>query len=211
MIKAGKGAAHKGTGGVHVFRASSSKERWSFNLEALTSHFGFEKCLHSLMPSCNSIHEFQIMHRKALLKMLSPTFLRGSAHVESLTWVFTISDVTEMSVGPGTTGGLGAGEGHDQICWSHLESGALGALSKGSMNPGPEFNSSSTLQFFDLLRLFIMGDRTFEKKLTRFEPRPRGQRTQWRSNGKEFGLVCLVHCDILSVHSGCLAHRAGWK
>lgn len=105
MIKAGKGAACKGTGCLHVLRASSSKERWSFSLEALASLLSLEKRLRGLMPSCHSIHEFQIMHGEALLKMLSPTFPHGSAHMESLAWVFTISHVTEMSVEPGTTGG----------------------------------------------------------------------------------------------------------
>lgn len=82
---------------------------------------------------------------------------------------------------------------------------------EGGTNPGPEFNSSSTLQFFNRLPLFIMWNRTFEKKLNRFEMMPRGHRTQWKSNQKEFALVHLVHCDIFSVYLGCLANRACWR
>lgn len=48
--------------------------------------------------------------------MLSSTFLLDSAHMESLTWVFAIFHVTEMSAGLWTMGGFGTGEVHDQIC-----------------------------------------------------------------------------------------------
>lgn len=63
------------------------------------------------------------MHRKALLKMLSPNFPRGSAPMESRTWVFTMSPFPEMSEGPGPQGfwsrAGGWGQGWwwgDQIC-----------------------------------------------------------------------------------------------
>lgn len=98
--------------------------------------FQFGETLPCLMPCCHFIHEFQIMHRKALLKMLSPTFPHGSAQMESPTRVFTISHVTGMSVGPWTTRGLGAREGHDQICWSHLEAWALRSLLKEARTQG---------------------------------------------------------------------------
>ena len=59
----------------------------------------------------HSIHELHLMHRKALLQMLAPTFPHGSVHTEIPTWVFTISYVTVMSARPWITGGFGAGEG----------------------------------------------------------------------------------------------------
>lgn len=96
---------------------------------------------------CMNLH---IMHRKALLIMLSPTFLCGSAHMESPTWVFTISYITEMSAGPWTRGGAWS-----NLLITSLKQELLG-LYRRRHEPRPEFNSSSISQLFQLLHLFIM-------------------------------------------------------
>lgn len=118
----------------NVLRASSSKERWSFSLQAFSV---WRNASMAWGPAdATSIHEFHTVHRKALLKMLSPTFPHGSAHIENLTWVFTISHVTEMSVCPALLEVLEQGRGMIRFVNHIFEPWDFGALSKETWTQG---------------------------------------------------------------------------
>lgn len=199
------GASHQCTG-VHMSWGYFPLKRG--DLSALKPSPCFSVWRNASTAWCPSVHEFHVTHRKALLKMPSPALLCASASQLDL-------DLHHFSCHgnvcrPRAAKGFETGERCDQIYLSHLWTMSFWGFIKGGINPEPEFNSSSTSQLFDLLHLFIMWTRTFEKELSRFEVMPRGPRTLWKSDGKEFAPVRL-HYDILRVCAGCLAHGAWWK
>lgn len=195
----------------NVLRASSSKERWSFSLEAFTLLLGLEKCLHGLVgpADATSIHECHTMHRKALLKMLSPTFPHGSAHIENLTWVFTMSHGTEMSACPACLEVLEQGRGMIRFVNHIFEPWAFGVLSKETWTQGLnlvhlQHHSSSIATFVHHAKV-----KTRRNWIgLRWCPGVIGLN---ENNRKEFAPVRLIPYDILSVYLGCLACGAWWK